>query len=127
MQEVLRGMRMRTIKVKKDDLLTKLRANLEKHKADYETACAGYRAKAIIALRAKVRELQGGETAALYFGDVDKPESHANSYEVVIGMLEMSIETEVELNTEEYQCWVMDQWGWRKGFAETITKYISSK
>lgn len=127
-----RGWKMRTVKVKRDELLEKVRANLAKHREEYVAACTGYRAKALDkidevfdGLRKRVADLQEGQTIALMsvqFG-LEVPQDHSKDYEQVIAMLEMSVDTELSIQSDEFACYVMDDWEWRQKWETTKLSY----
>lgn len=126
MHEVLSGrLPMKTIKVNKNDLLAKLKVNLETHIKDYQEACRGYRAEAVRALDNRVNQLERGETVDVEFHDLEVPKSHEKVYRVVIGMMEMSIEDVIELSTQEFQSYVQDDWDWKADWSFSNQKYQS--
>ena len=45
-------------------------------------------------------------------------------YDRAIGMLEMSIDNEVEITSLEFQHYIQDDWGWKNSFLLSNTKYL---
>lgn len=127
-----RGWEMREIKVKRDELLETIRKNRTAHIIDYKEACDGYRGKALQRideivgnLRGKINALKEGETIALMsvsFG-LDVPVSHERDYDQVIKMLEMSVDDEISLKSDEFACYVMDDWDWKQVFLASNARY----
>lgn len=133
MNVVMQGRtQMREVKLKRDDLLTKLKENREKHVAEYRVALAGYRAQAITAvhrtcdnLMAKLNQLQLGDAVPLppITFDLELPENHERDYDQVITMVAMSVDDVLTLRSDEFACYVMDRWDWKDRFRITSTKY----
>ena len=123
---------MREVKVKRDDLLEALKKNRDSHMVEYVEACQGYRKKALAKidsvfadLRGTVEQLKEGETIALIslsFG-LDVPRSHERDYDQVIRMMEMSVDDVVTLKSDEFSCFVMDDWDWKQSFLANTSQY----
>lgn len=111
-----------SITVNKADLLAYLRANLGKHLAAYTEAVKAFRQKALDAFRERVELIEAGEPFELSTG-LTEPRSYAEEYEVVIGMLEMSVKSEIVLTAHEYRRFVRDDWDWQDDFARNTLAY----
>jgi len=127
---------MRETKVKVAELLDKIKANREKHIVEYEEAAGGYRESAKIELqkgieRLKKRIAKLGGKDLLRLGCVSfslaVPENHEKDYDQVITMLEMCVDTEVVIKSDEFACYVMDDWDWKDDFVNTSNIYKSMK
>lgn len=129
-----RGMQMREVKVKRAELLAKIKENRLKHIAEFKEAVIGYKAeaskaidKAMLKLKRSVEELQAGEVLrleAVAFNLV-VPQNHSRDYDQVIAMLEMSVDEQLTIRSDEFACYVMDDWGWKEEFSNTATMYKS--
>ena len=123
---------MRKVKVKRDELLKKVRQNRVKHIEEYAQAVIGYKKKAIQAvedatkrLTQRIGELKEGEViklSAITF-DLRVPQNHSRDYDQVIAMLEMSVDPELEIQTDEFAMYVMDNWDWKEAFVHTANLY----
>lgn len=123
---------MRNVRVKKEDLLAKIKANRGTHIHEYKEACAGYKEAALAKieevfdeLKERIANLKEGhviELVAVHFG-LEVPVSYESHYDRAIGMLEMSLDAEVEITAEEYQQYVMDDWKWKQEFTTTTANY----
>lgn len=145
-----RGCQMKDVKVKRDELKKVLEDNLVKHKAAYAEAFEDYKEaaekaiKAFItksgtearALLAKVKAAELGKDAAvpvwldrelLDFSELRVPSEHSKSYEQVIRMLEMSVDETITLASDQFACYVMDDWGWKAEFEGTRAIYAAAK
>jgi hypothetical protein len=125
---------MNQVKVKKEELLAKLRANLDKHVNDYTEACKGYRLEAAIQLAQKAdkiaeltKKLRDGETLPIepiYFEDLDMPQSHEGDYRQIIEMAEMSTDDIIILSHSEFKQYIRDDWSWKQNFTISNAKYL---
>lgn len=111
---------MNEIKVKKADLLTVLEKNKEEHRNLFEKAMSGYRKKAIYQLDIAIKEAKDGKKIRTYF-NLTQPEDHTDDYEETIGMLNMSVDTEVSLSRTEYRHYVDDNWSWKDAFNTCVS------
>jgi len=115
---------MKTVKVKKDELLKELRANLETHKSEYEEMiekyydAVGVEANKVIG---QVMDKKDIDLNPLY--KVSKPELHESSYNRAIKMAEMSVDDVIEMEEKEFNQLVMDEWSWSHVFNNTKTAY----
>lgn len=121
-----RTSQMNAIRVKKDDLLAKLRANRENHKAVFDKAAEGYRAKVVSVLEERIADARQGKLPTLIF-NLPMPMNQTAQYDRAIGMLEMTIEDTIELEEHDYQQYVMDEWGWSAATTATNSFYIAAK
>jgi hypothetical protein len=116
---------MNAIKVKKDELLEKLRANRATHSAQFEKAASGYRRKVIEVLESRLVDARSGKLPALIF-NLPLPVDQTKAYDRAIGMLEMSVDETIELEEHDYQQYVLDEWQWSASATATNSFYIQS-
>lgn len=118
---------MKSVNVRRDALLAKLKENREKHVADYEKSLIGYRIEVLKVLEKALEKAKGGEydNDNLYVME-HMPENHTSEYDQVIAMMEMSVDEIITLEASEVQQYVLDQWHWKANFAATTTKYIAN-
>ncbi len=108
---------------KREEVLVKLRENLERHKTILAEADKGYIAKAHGALRAKLAELAEGNPVKLRF-ELAPPTSHVQAYESVISMLEAATDDVITLSMEQQQAFMCDRWEWRQEFLESNSGFV---
>lgn len=116
---------MNAIKVKKDDLLSKLRGNRETHTAQFEKASAGYRTRVIEVLEERLKDARSGKLPVLMF-NLPMPIDQTKAYDRAIGMLELSVEEVIELEEHDYQQYVLDEWTWSASTAASNSFYITA-
>ena len=103
---------MDKVKVDKNDLLSILKTNRDKHEKDYNDAMGGYRLVAEAELKKKLKKVRAGEKFTLYFKDLREPDSHVQEYQNVIDMLEVSTDMFVEISMEDYLKYYKNEWNW---------------
>lgn len=114
---------MKTIKVNKNELLTVLKKNKEQHVKEYKKALRGYRIQAAESLTKELKNIKDGRDFNTYFS-LSKPVSYEKEYATVIGMLEMDLLTEVELDMTEFTKYVNDDWSWKSSFSASNSTYL---
>lgn len=115
---------MKTVKVKRDELLEQIRKNRTAHRAVFEKALEGYRKAVIKRLTEMLEDAKGGkrvEQVTLLM----QPTNQTAEYDQVIKMLEMSVQDEIELTSQDFGCYVMDRWAWKSQFALSSSGYIT--
>ena len=117
---------MEKIKVEKKTLIDALVKNRAEHKRIYDEAFQGFKEEAIetagkILDAAKDAEHLGVIRLSL---GLTPPANNLKDYDRAIGMLEMSIDNEVEITSLEFQHYIQDDWGWKNSFLLSNTKYL---
>lgn len=119
---------MKVIRVKKDELLSVLKTNRTKHISEYNEALLGYREdleKLYVDVLADVIDLKESKAIEKFKQptNLPKPIDNSKQYDLIIGMLEMHIGDEIELDQSEYRHYVMDEWDWSAAVATTNIYY----
>jgi hypothetical protein len=114
---------MNSVKVKRDELLKKLKANRQTHTDTFERAVKVFRERMIEELDRMLKDARGGN-AVSGFVSLPRPENHTDDYDRVIAMLEMSVDEVIELPNREFGMYVMDKWGWAESFLSNTTSYV---
>jgi hypothetical protein len=115
-----------TVTVKKAELIEKLAANRDAHKATYEEAKANYRQKVIDELRKRAGEIEGGADISTHFM-LPQPEDHTSDYEEALEALQWHQDDTVELDRMgEFQSWVLNKWNWDRSFLANTTSYTAA-
>jgi hypothetical protein len=103
------------VEVKKEEVLTRIRANRDQHRSIYEQAVEGYRKRAIETMEQMIADARkGGEIRQSIHLPV--PEDHTEDYDRVIDMLDMEVKATVELSEQEFAWYVRDDWSWKAAF-----------
>lgn len=113
---------MKKVTVMKVDLLVKLRENRTAHRALFEKAQEAYRAEVIKQLDKALADAKAGRQFDTRFNIVP-PIDQTQDYDRAIAMLEMDTGSEVELDTHEFDCYVLDRWAWKENVLLANTMY----
>ena len=115
---------MKKVTVKQNVLLEILRENRDTHKADYEDAYAGYLETCKDSLEDLLEDFKSGKLEIVQWTEFP-PQSQVKDYDRVIRMLELSVDSEIELAADEFANFVQDDWHWKENWTFTNSNYIS--
>ena len=110
---------MDKVKVRKDDVLQIIKDNRKKHKKDYYEAVKAYRVKVADLMAKELQKVVSGEEFVTCFS-VSKPVSYLRDYDLAICMLELCISDTIELQANEFNQLVNDEWNWRSSFRSAV-------
>lgn len=116
---------MDKITVSKQNLLDKMKANRDAHRAIFEEAQKNFRAKVIELLDQKLAETKKGSPIKLYF-DLPEPVDYTEEYDDAIARFEWHQGETIELSSAEFKQYVLDKWGWQQNFAASTQVYTVS-
>ena len=115
---------MNTVKVKREELLTKVRSNRDAHRTLFLKAQEGYRKLVIEELDRMLADAKAGRPIARSINLVE-PADHTEDYDRVLAMLEMSVDDTVILGAEEFSQYVLDRWTWSRFATSTNKSYAA--
>lgn len=148
------GWEERTVTVSREKLLSTLKENREKHAREYQESVAGYKVLAKERLQKKLSWAR--KTLKANFDEVSRkidefdldddenpltdtvsmlssvsfslevPRDHTKSYDVAISMAEWEVGDTIELTQSQFQCFVLDDWDWKKKFSVMNKLYTSA-
>ena len=116
---------MKSINVKRTDLLDILKKNRENHRDIFEKAQDIYREQAIQELDRMLSDAKANKKIRR-FVMLPEPEDHTEDYDRAISMMEMSVDDIIELVETDHSQYVMDNWGWQKSFATNTSSYLAA-
>lgn len=114
---------MHNFVVPKNRLLEILKANREKHRSVFLKAQENYRKIAIDLMDQMLKDAREGGPVRKRI-NLDAPTDHTSDYDSIIGLLELSLDVNVDLSLQEYQMYVQDQWHWAKDLVKN-TNYAA--
>ena len=114
---------MRTVRIDRDEFVATVTKNRGVHRATFEQALDGYRARLITELEGRVRDLRRGRKVDVHIG-LPEPEDHTEDYDRILTMAAMSVEDVLELTQDDFAMYVMDQWHWKNAFTQTACRYL---
>lgn len=115
---------MENVIVGKDDLISRIKQNKEKHLAEYKETREKYKWKMAGLLQDLVEEVKSGKLADLsLIYHYPAPQEYLSEYDTALTMLEMSVDDTITLSEEDFKKFVMDDWNWKKSFSASNTFY----
>lgn len=124
MFEMNAGNLMNSVKLTKEELLSNVIANLDKHKIDVSDALKLRRETIAKSFKQQLEEMEW---------DVDfqpkehlsfpMPKDHSEDYKKAIRMIEMTTDEVIELSESQFDKLVMDNWGWKSDLIATSSVY----
>jgi len=110
---------MKTVRVNKKDLLEILCENRKNHKEQYKDSIKSFRVKSADLLNKELQKIIAGKKFQINF-DLQKPISHEKDYDLVIKMVEMSVDDILQLEQSEFNQLVNDEWNWKSSFRLSV-------
>lgn len=113
---------MREMKMPRHQLLAALHKNLELHRAEFLEAQEGYRRALIKEIDRMLSDARNNRAVARHIS-LPEPSDHSADYQVAIRMLDMCVDVELDISIHDFERYVMDDWGWKGKFSETVSNY----
>ena len=117
------GIGLDKLKFARDDLLLKVKANREKHIKTHSIALCEYRKDLITYLQEKLEDAKN-EKDIKHQIDLIRPVEYTKHYDRAIAMLEMTTNTEIELEQVNFAQLVLDEWTWSESFVHSTSGYL---
>lgn len=120
---------MRSVKINKEELLGIVRANAEKHEADYKEAVEGWKVALVEVTKQNARlakQIEEGKVTDLnakFKSIPSTPSNYSSAYARAIRMLELSVEVVIDLEQEIFNQLVLDEWSWKHSFEAVTSMY----
>ncbi len=106
---------MDAVRIDRVKLLKVLKANRLIHKETVDEAFTNYRELVIVELDKMIDEAKSGKTIRRAI-ELIEPMDMTATYDTAIMMLEMSVDTNIELDEHEFKQYVEDKWHWSGQF-----------
>ena len=114
----------KNLKFKTSELLQILKKNRAAHEQTYKEAKRVYDRIRKICDDFQKKILKDHKTEA--YVSLSEPNSYLKAYDQVIRMFELTVETEIELDSQAFQQYVMDEWEWSNRFRGETISYMSA-
>jgi len=114
---------MRQMTMKKEDLIAVLQDNLKIHAETFYKALDMYRERVVTEFEVMLDDAKNGRKINRSLS-CPVPENHEDDYLSAIKMLEMSIDTNIDITVEDFNKLVMDDWGWKERWNSTTSSYV---
>lgn len=103
----MRQMGNRTIRVKKADLMNKIKENKERHIQEYKKAVDAYKKEALSQLEKLKVDAEDGKLNLRL--DLVVPVDSSENYDKILEMFEWEVEDIVELSQSEFREYIQDE------------------
>ena len=116
---------MNSIKMNRLELLEIVRANKEKHIAEFVESVTDFKNLVLTVAQANVKLAKTGELEQFkkIKATPQAPVSYEDSYKRAIRMLELSVEDTIEVEEDIFNQLVLDEWTWKRQFTMSNTMY----
>lgn len=120
------NLNQRSVNVSRTELLTKLRENLVIHEREYAEALVEFKTRLEADLKLALKKVSKEEDPKKLLGfrfHLQAPQDHSNDYREVIEMLEMSVDENINLDSQSFRAYIKNEWHWRHAFLATKSSY----
>ena len=117
---------MREVTLDRQALLIKVKANREQHRDQYERAFANYATAMRQCLERELVTFKDNPHHLIVISEAP-PEDHTKDYDVVICMIEMSVDDTIKLDQVSFQQYVLDKWNWKHAWNVSNSKYLPDR
>lgn len=118
---------MKTVKVKKQELITILTKNRAEHHDIFLEAQKNYRTAAIEVIDKQLELAKNNKPFVLTeITELVQPADYTKEYDRVLQMLEMSVDDIIEITAQEFQNFVQDIWNWSQNWSISNSGYSNS-
>lgn len=131
----LTGVKMRETTIDKQKAIEVIKANRLTHIVDYKEAVEGYiqevkrrTSEVIDDLQNQLNAVVAGEIKLIgpQHMNLTLPVSHESDYDTVLEMMDMEVKDQITLTTDEFTCYIKDDWDWKKDFTRVTSVYKSA-
>lgn len=105
-------------------ILDALKQNRIEHEKTYHDAYEGFKLEVVEQLEASLKKAKAGEAYPVNI-DATKPVHYLKDYDRTIRMFEMTNQNQIQLTTEEFNQYVMNDWRWNSSFESSTIGYAA--
>lgn len=121
---------MQNIRMDKGELLGIVRQNMEKHVREFKEAQEDYKVAMVNLAKSNLKLAEDGDISRFkknWLHMLSEPTSYEKTYIRAERMLELSIDTTIELDESTFNQLVLDEWQWKDSFTASNISYKSYK
>ena len=116
---------MKSINVKRTELIYKVEENRAKHIAEFDKAFAAWRKEQAAKISVAIIQLDNAPVDFnLYNYALQQPTSHVAEYDRALEMLHMSVDDVIAIDNAEFRQLACDEWQWQQNFKAITASYI---
>ena len=112
--------------VLRDRLIAALQTNRDTHRETFLKAQESYRTAVIEELEKALEDARAKRPIRRAI-TLPQPEDHTADYDNALTMLDMCVDKEILVTAHEFQCYVMDNWGWKQAWLSNTASYVQPK
>lgn len=118
---------MHNVKIDRKELLSIVLSNKEKHITEYNEAVEDFKTAALKLAETNLALAQTGnvDNIAKIKPIPPKPVSYEKEYNRAIRMLELSVESVIDVEEDVFNQLVLDEWVWKNSFVTSNATYKS--
>lgn len=116
---------MENITADRNEVMATLENNRDAHLAIFEEALKGYKTEVMKQLQEHLAKVESSKMYPVSI-HIPVPENHIRDYDRAITMLGLSVEPTIVLSEKDVQCYVMDDWAWKRQFLTTNSSYSAA-
>ena len=113
---------LESMRINRGDLLARIKVNRGMHRDEFERAQAGYRTAMIEELDRMLADAREGRNIKRGVS-MPEPTDHTSEYDTVIAMLEMCVDEVVEIDMQQFDNYVRDNWHWKAQWSASNSHY----
>ena len=116
---------MKSVKLKKKELLKIVKENRQKHITDYAESVEDYKTAAVKVAKEHVELAKTADLSkiAKIKAMPSAPVSYEKEYDRAVRMLELSVDDVIELEEDVFNQLVLDEWHWKHQFIASASLY----
>ncbi len=113
------------VQIEQNKLLNILRSCLQAHEKAHQEAVKGWEREVTNACRQIIVTVEEGQLKDLdpVFKHHQRPKSHVKEYELVLAMLEHHVGDTIELDQQDFDRYVQDNWEWKEQWSASNSRY----
>lgn len=113
------------VTVNKSEILDILKTNRDNHIKIYNESIDGFKIKTREKFEEKLKSLADGKIDNLSI-NISKPENHAKDYDAAIRMIELHTNHTIELNSQDFNNLILDDWQWRRTWITHLSEFSNT-
>jgi hypothetical protein len=122
------NIRQRSVNVDRNELLAKLKINLDLHRVEYQEALDEYQDRLLADLKLAVKKVNSTQNPTElkdFRFNIQFPQNHEDDFKDVIEMLEMSVDQTINLDAESFKAYIKNEWSWQHHFRASKMAYAT--
>lgn len=112
---------MKNITIKKQQLMSSIYNNCQRHKLQYQEAVEEYKSAIIKYYKELAEKMAKDPWCRVEYNPPERPRSYVKNYEEVYDMLSYEVNEIVTITADEFRSYVQDEWSWKSSFDQIVS------